>query len=169
MASSVAAPLERQFATIAGITQMTSVSGTGASNITIQFDLDRSIPPDGAAARRSVGDNHRRAQTAARDDHSYRLPEGEPRRSAGSLSYRFLVDPAAVGRRRIRRDHLLAQRISMLKGVAQVQVYGGQKYAVRVQDQPRSSATRGIGVDEIQNAVINRQLRTRPVGNLNGS
>jgi HAE1 family hydrophobic/amphiphilic exporter-1 len=165
MAASVAAPLERQFATIAGITQMTSVSGLGASNITIQFDLDRSI--DGAAL-----DVQSAITTAARRlPREMIIPPGFQKVNPADQPILFLILSSSIQPLSVVDEYaqtILAQRISMLKGVAQVQVYGGQKYAVRVQINPEALATRGIGIDEIQTAVAGANSST-PIGNLNGT
>jgi HAE1 family hydrophobic/amphiphilic exporter-1 len=150
MASAVAMPLEKQFSTIAGVDQMTSTSTLGSTSITLQFSLDRNID---AAAQ----DVQAMIAKAARD-----LPQNMP----SPPSYQK-VNPAdqpvlymAVSSPTLRlsdvdeyAETLLAQRISMVSGVAQVSVFGAQKYAVRVQLDPEKLASMQIGVDDVTKAV----------------
>ncbi len=164
MASAVATPLEKQFTTIAGIDSMTSTSALGLSNITIQFTLSRSI--DGAAQ------DVQAAITKAMP----LLPPGMPSPptyqkvnpadqpviylsvSSPTLPL-YTVDEYA--------QTFLAQRISTVSGVAQVTVFGSQKYAVRVQVDPRALVTRGIGIDEVEQAVARANVN-KPTGILSG-
>ncbi|MDP9264080.1 MAG: efflux RND transporter permease subunit, partial [Acidobacteriota bacterium] len=164
MASAVATPLEKQFSTIAGVDSMTSSSSLGATSITLQFSLDRNID---AAAQ----DVQAMIAKAARD-----LPQGMP----APPSYQK-VNPAdqpilymALSSSTLPlsqvdeyAETMLAQRISMISGVAQVQVFGSQKYAVRAQLDPRALATRGIGVDEVVNAIQSGNVN-QPTGTLYG-
>ena len=164
MASAVALPLEKQFSTIAGLDNMTSVSAQGASNVTLQFALDRNID---AAAQ----DVQSMISKAARD-----LPQNMP----APPSYQK-VNPAdqpilylALGSPTLRlsdvdeyAETLMAQRISMVSGVAQVQVYGSQKYAVHVQLDPRALAYRQLGIDEVEAAVEKGNVNL-PTGTLYG-
>jgi HAE1 family hydrophobic/amphiphilic exporter-1 len=164
MASAVATPLEKQFSTIAGVDSMTSTSALGLTNITIQFALDRSI--DGAA----------QDVQAAIAKAASQLPPGMPTPptyqkvnpadqpilylalSSPTLPL-YTVDEYA--------ETLLAQRISTITGVAQVQVFGSQKYAVHVQLDPNALASRGIGIDEVQQAVAQGNVNL-PTGTLYG-
>ncbi len=164
MASAVATPLEKQFSTIAGVDSMTSVSAQGASSITLQFALDRNID----AAAQDVQSMIAKAAT--------NLPQNMPT----PPSYQK-VNPAdqpilylALSSPTLRlsdvdeyAETLMAQRISMVSGVAQVQVYGSQKYAVRVQLDPRALACRQLGIDEVENAVENGNVNL-PTGILYG-
>ncbi len=164
MASAVALPLEKQFSTIAGVDNMTSVSAQGASTITLQFALDRNID---AAAQ----DVQSMISKAARD-----LPQNMP----APPSYQK-VNPAdqpilylALSSPTLRlsdvdeyAETLMAQRISMVSGVAQVQVYGSQKYAVHVQLDPRALAYRQLGIDEVEAAVEKGNVNL-PTGTLYG-
>jgi hydrophobic/amphiphilic exporter-1 (mainly G- bacteria), HAE1 family len=165
MAASVATPLERQFSTIAGIDSMNSSSSLGSTSITIQFSLDRNID----AAAQDV--------EAAISKAAGLLPPNMPRPpsynkvnpadqpifflgiSSDTLPI-YTVDEYA--------ETVMAQRISTVSGVSQVQVFGGQKYAVRIQLDPDALATRGIGVDEVQ-AAINSNNSNLPTGKLYGS
>jgi len=164
MASSVATPLERQFSTIAGIESMNSTNGLGFTNITVQFALSRNID----AAAQDV--------QAAISKAAQQLPPNMP----APPSYQK-VNPAeqpiiyiAVSSPTLPlyqldeyAETLMAQRISMVSGVAQVQVYGS-KYAVRVQLNPDALASRGIGVDEVQNAIQRANVNL-PTGTLYGN
>ncbi len=164
MASAVATPLERQFTTIAGLDSMISSSSQGSSNITLQFNLSRDI--DGATVD---------VETAIAEAMPL-LPPGMPTPpsfhkanpgSYGILSI-FLTSPT------LRLSDLdeyaettVAQRISMVSGVAQVQVFGAAKYAVRVQVDPNRLAARQIGLDEIDSALKNWNVNI-PTGTLYG-
>ena len=164
MASAIATPLEKQFSTIAGIDSMTSSSYLGQTQITLQFDLSRDI--DGAA----------QDVQAAIARAAPQLPPNMPT----PPTYRK-VNPAdqpilylAMGSRTLPlyvvdqyAETMMAQRISMVNGVAQVQVYGSQKYAVRIQLDPQALATRQIGIDDVQRAVSSANVNL-PVGTLYG-
>jgi HAE1 family hydrophobic/amphiphilic exporter-1 len=165
MASAVAMPLEKQFSTIAGVDQMTSTNTLGSTNITLQFSLDRNID---AAAQ----DVQAMIAKAGRD-----LPQDMP----SPPSYQK-VNPAdqpilymAVSSPSLRlsdvdeyAETVLAQRLSMVSGVAQVSVYGAQKYAVRVQLDPQKLASMQIGVDDVTRAVQNGNVNL-PTGTLWGN
>ena len=164
MASAVATPLERQFATVAGIDSMTSSSGIGSTNITVQFTLERDI--DGAAQ-----DIQNAIAATLR-----RLPPGMP-----SPPTMQKVNPAdqpvlflAVSSPMLQlskvdeyAENLMAQRISMLPGVAQVNVFGAQKWAVHAQLDPNLLAARRIGIDEVH-AALQRHNVNQPTGTLWG-
>ncbi|HEY6806360.1 MAG TPA: efflux RND transporter permease subunit [Pyrinomonadaceae bacterium] len=165
MASSVATPLERQFSGIAGIDSINSTNSQGSTSITLQFDLSRNID----AAAQDV----QTAISAALPQ----LPPGMP--SPPSLrkvnpadspilfmSLNSPVLPLATVDEYA--ETLVAQRISIVEGVAQVQVYGAQKFAVRAQMDPESMADKSIAVDDVTNAIRNGNPNT-PVGTLYGS
>jgi HAE1 family hydrophobic/amphiphilic exporter-1 len=165
MASSVATPLEREFSTVAGLAQMTSTNTQGITSITLQFDLTRDID----AAAQDVQSKIAAAQS--------QLPQGMP----SPPSYQK-VNPAdkAIMYMGLSSTTLplsqvdeyaetyLGERISMISGVAQVQVYGAQKYAVRVQVDPQALASRGIGINEVADAIANANVDL-PTGTLYGS
>jgi HAE1 family hydrophobic/amphiphilic exporter-1 len=164
MASAVATPLERQFSTIAGIDSMTSTSAVGQTQITIQFALERNID--------AAGQDVQAAITAA----APLLPPGMPT----PPSYKK-VNPAdqpilymALSSKTLPlyavheyAETNLAQRISTISGVAQVQIFGPQKYAVRAQLDPNTLATMGIGIDEVQKALGQANVNL-PTGTLWG-
>src|SRR3989475_4776360 len=164
MASAIATPLEKQFTTIAGIDSMTSSSAQGLTAITIQFSLDRSI--DGAA--QDVQSAIAKAapllppQMPTPPVYQKVNPADQPviYLSLSSPSQPlYVVDEYAQTNQ--------GQRISTISGVAQVQVFGSQKYAVRVEVDPRELAGRGIGIDEVQSAVAQANVN-KPTGTLYG-
>ncbi len=151
MASSVATPLEQAMATIPGIESISSQSTQGSTNINLQFTLSRDI--DGAA-----NDVQAAIAGALRS-----LPEGiQPPTYRKSNSDASPILILSMNSDQLSRTELnewaetfLAQRLSTIEGVAQVQVYGSAKYAVRIQLDPGAMASRGIGIDEVQTAVSN--------------
>src|SRR5882672_3026764 len=165
MASSVATPLERQFSTIAGIESMSSTNSLGSTNITIQFSLDRSIDAAAQDVQAAISKAGRQLPPNMPSPPSYQKvnPADQPilymAVNSDTLPL-YQVDEYA--------ETLMAQRISMVSGVAQVQVYGSKKYAVRVLLNPDALAARGIGVDEVQ-AAIQRGNSNLPTGTLWGS
>ena len=164
MAASVATPLEKQFATIPGVTSMSSSNTQGSTQITLQFDLSRDI--DGAAldVQSALTIAARRLPTELTTPPGFRKvnPADQPILFLALTSSTLplsVVDEYA--------ETMLAQRLSTVLGVAQVQVYGAQKYAVRVQVDPNALAAMGIGFDEIRTAVAAANSNT-PVGSLSG-
>jgi hydrophobic/amphiphilic exporter-1 (mainly G- bacteria), HAE1 family len=164
MASAVATPLEKQFSTIAGIDSMTSSSSLGTTNITLQFDLSRNI--DGAAqdVQAAIARASSQLPPSMPTPPTYQKvnPADQPilYLAMGSKTLPlYTVDQYA--------ETLMGQRISMVTGVAQVQVYGSQKYAVRIQLDPQALATRQIGIDDVHTAVQNANVNL-PVGTLYG-
>ena len=162
MASAVATPLEKQFSTIAGIDQMTSVSGQGTTQITIQFSLERDID----AAAQDV--NSAIATVAKLLPPSMPTPPSYRKVNPADFSVFFIAltsDTMPLSTVDEYAETNLAQRISTINGVAQVQVFGQQKYAVRVQVDPNSLAARGIGINEVQQSVANANVNL-PTGTL---
>jgi HAE1 family hydrophobic/amphiphilic exporter-1 len=164
MASSVATPLERQFSTIAGLSNMTSSSFQGASQVTLQFDLSRDID----AAAQDV----QAAITAA----SRQLPPDMPspptfqKVNPADLPILYLALSSTtqpLSKVDEYAETMMAQRISTVSGVAQVQVFGAQKYAVRIQLDPRALASLGIGVNQVASAVQGANVNL-PTGTLYG-
>src|SRR5438128_4245007 len=164
MAAAVATPLERQFSTIAGIDSMTSQSALGVSNITIQFTLDRSIDAAAQDVQAAIAKTAPLLPTTMPTPPVYQKvnPADQPilfmALSSPTLPL-YTVDEYA--------QTFLAQRISTISGVAQVSVFGSQKYAVRVQVDPRALAARGIGIDEVEQAVARANVN-KPTGTLFG-
>ena len=164
MAAAVATPLEKQFSTIAGIDNMTSSSGLGSTSITIQFSLDRSIDAAAADVQAAISQTLRSLPQGILPP-SYRKvnPADQP------ITY-FALTSKTMPLSQLDEygETFLAQRISMVPGVAQVQVYGGQKYAVRVQLDPTSLANRGIGIDEVAQSIGSQNV-SMPTGTLWGT
>jgi len=164
MASAVATPLEKQFTTIAGIDNMTSSSALGLTNIIIQFALDRSIDAAAQDVQAAIGKAQSQLPPGMPTPPTYQKvnPADQPilymSLSSPTLPL-YTVDEYA--------ETFLAQRISTISGVAQVQVFGSQKYAVRVQLDPMALASRGIGIDEVQQAVAQGNVNL-PTGTLYG-
>jgi HAE1 family hydrophobic/amphiphilic exporter-1 len=164
MASSVATPLEKQFSTISGITSISSRSSQGSTNISLTFDLDRNID----AAAQDV-------QTMiARSSRS--LPPGMPTppsynksNPADSPVLFLTLTSETLPLSQVDRyaETTLAQRLSMVTGVAQVMVFGAAKYAVRVDIDPTQLAARQIGIDQVTQA-INGSNVNKPTGTLYG-
>jgi HAE1 family hydrophobic/amphiphilic exporter-1 len=164
MASAVATPLEKQFSTIAGIDSMTSVSTSGQTTVTLQFALDRSID----AAAQDV----QSAIAAAARQLPSTLPTPPTQRKVNPadfpiLNFALTSDTQPLSVVDDYAENLLAQRISTISGVAQVQVFGAQKYAVRIQLDPNLLASRGIALTDVEQAVGNANVNL-PTGTLYG-
>lgn len=164
MASSVATPLERQFSTIAGVDSMSSTNTRGSTQITLQFTLDRDL--DGAAqdVQAAITQTVGQLPKDMPSPPSFRKvnPADQP------ILYLALSSPTLpLSQVNEYADTFMGQRISMVNGVAQVQVFGAQKYAVRVQLDPQQLATRQIGIDEAAAAVAGGNVNL-PTGTLWG-
>jgi hydrophobic/amphiphilic exporter-1 (mainly G- bacteria), HAE1 family len=150
MASSVAKPLEKQFSSIAGIETMSSSSSLGSTSLTLQFSLTRNID----AAAQDV----QTAISSALRDLPTDLPSPPSFRKVNPAEQAILLIAVSSESLDITKvdeyaQTLVAQRLSTVNGVAEVEVYGTQKFAVRVQVDPRELAARGIGIDEIEDAI----------------
>ncbi len=164
MASAVATVLERQFSTIAGVEALSSVSLQGASQITLQFALDRDIDAAAQDVQSAIARAARQLPPDMPTPPSFRKvnPADQP------ILYLVLTSPSLpMATVNEYGDTLMAQRISMLSGVAQVQVLGPQKYAVRVQADPAALAARRIGLDEVAAAIRGANVNL-PTGVLQG-
>ena len=164
MGASVATPLENQFSTIAGLEQMTSVNSLGSTQITLEFELNRSL--DGAAV------DVQGAITQA----SRLLPTGMPtppvftKVNPADQPILYLVVTSATLPPWTLDEYAetrIAQRISQVSGVAQVQVLGGQKYAMHAQIDPYALAARQIGINEVETALRNWNVNV-PTGSIIG-
>jgi len=165
MASAVATPLEKQFSTIAGIESMNSSSSQGGTSITIQFDLDRNID----AAAQDVQAAISRAGGLLPPDMPHPPSFQKVNPAVQPVVYLALssdtLPPYTVDEY---AETLLAQRISMASGVSQVQVFGQQKYAVRVQLDPDKLVALGVGIDDVQRAIQTSNVNA-PTGKLFGN
>jgi HAE1 family hydrophobic/amphiphilic exporter-1 len=164
MASSVAAPLEREFASISGITAMSSVSQQGSTSITLQFDLNRNI--DGAALDVQAA----LSATARRLPPELPSPPSFRKVNPADTPILFMVLTSAT--KPLYEVHefgenILQQQISQLNGVAQVNIFGAQKYAVRIKINPDAVSSRGLALSDVRTAVAAANSNA-PVGTLNG-
>ncbi|MCV9935133.1 efflux RND transporter permease subunit [Boseaceae bacterium BT-24-1] len=165
MASSIAAPLEREFASISGITSMSSVSQQGSTSITLQFDLNRNI--DGAAldVQAALSATTRRLPPELPAPPSFRKvnPADQPVLFMVLTSAtKPLYEVHEFG------ENILQQQISQLPGVAQVNIFGAQKYAVRVRVNPDAVSARGLALSDVRSAIAAANSNS-PVGTLNGT
>ena len=165
MASSIATPLEKQFSTIAGLDSMTSTNALGNTQITLQFDLSRSIDAAAQDVQAAI------AKAANQLPPNMPTPPTYQKVNPADQPVIFIalhsptlplstVDEYA--------ETLISQRLSMISGVAQVNVFGSQKYAVRAQLDPNKMASMGIGIDEAASAVQNANVNL-PTGTLWGN
>jgi len=164
MASAVATPLEREFSTIAGLDSMTSTNGQGISIITLKFTLKRNIDAAALDVQAAIAKAMRKLPADMTTPPSYRKVN-----PADSPVLYLALNSESMPLHQVNEyaDTMLAQRISMVSGVAQVLVYGSQKYAARVQVDPRQLAARGIGIDEVASALV-RANSNLPTGVLQG-
>jgi HAE1 family hydrophobic/amphiphilic exporter-1 len=164
MASAVSMPLEKQFATIAGLTQMTSTSTLGQSLITLQFDQARNM--DGAAldvqAAITAAAKQMPPQMTVPPTFSKVNPASQP-----VIYLSVSSDTLPLHDVDYYAETLIAQRLSRVGGVAQVQVNGSQIYAVRVQVNPERLATYNLGIDDVMNAVVAAN-QNQPTGTIWG-
>ena len=164
MASSVATPLERQFSTIASLDSITSSSAQGTTQITLQFALERNIDAAAQDVQAAITQTQKQLPPEMTTPPSYRKvnPADQP------ILYLALISSTLpISQVNEYAETLLAQRISTIPGVAQVQVNGSQKYAVRIQLDPNALAARSIGIDEVQQAIGQHNVNL-PTGTLNG-
>ncbi len=165
MASSVATPLERQFSTIAGLNSMSSSNTQGSTQINLQFDLSRNLDAAAQDVQSMI--------TQAEGQLPPNMPSPPTFRKVNPADQPIIYmavwsDELPLYTTSEYADTLMAQRISMISGVAQVRVFGEQKYAVRVQFDPKALATRQIGIDEAVQAIRNANVNL-PTGTLYGT
>jgi HAE1 family hydrophobic/amphiphilic exporter-1 len=164
MASTVALPLEKQFTAIAGLTSMNSTSTQGGTDITLQFDLSRDIDAAAQDVQSMIGRASRQLPGQMPAPPSYQKVNPADQAifyvvlRSSTLPLTALDEIAQTS---------VAQRISMVGGVAQVNVFGSQKYAVRIDVDPRQLAARSIGIDEVATAVQSANV-SMPTGTIYG-
>jgi hydrophobic/amphiphilic exporter-1 (mainly G- bacteria), HAE1 family len=163
MAATVATPLEKQFSTIAGIDNMTSTSSLGQTQIVIQFALDRNIDAAAQDVQAAI------AQTARQLPQGIIPPAYQKTNPADAPILTLALTSSEVSLSALDEigETSIAQRLSMVGGVAQVLVYGAQKYAVRLQLDPGQLATRSIALEDVAQAVTQQNVNM-PTGVLNG-
>jgi len=165
MAASVAQPLERQFSLIPGLTQMTSTSSLGSTQVTLQFDLDRNI--DGAAL------DVQSAINAAAGQLPQNLPSPPSFRKINPADSPILIlDVQSKELPLIQvndyADNVLAQQISRIEGVGLVNIFGRQKPAVRIQVDPAKIKALGLSLEDIRGVIANTTV-SAPTGTIDGA
>ncbi|HYG67064.1 MAG TPA: efflux RND transporter permease subunit, partial [Anaeromyxobacteraceae bacterium] len=150
MAASVATPLEREFANIGGIKSMNSSSSQGSTSITIEFELDRDIDAAAQDVQAAISATLRRLPSDMPSPPTFRKvnPADFP-----ILFLAVFSDTLPLSTVNRYAQDVVAQRIAQIPGVAEVVVQGAQKYAVRVELDPRELTARGIGVDQVSEAI----------------
>jgi len=164
MAASVASPIERQLSTIAGISTMSSSSSLGTTQITVQFDLGRNIDGASLDVQTALATAQRRLPAEMTTPPFFRKV------NPGDFAVLYLSmrsDTLPLSKIDDYAETVVAPTISQMSGVAQVLVYGSQKYAVRVQVDPAAAAARNISLDDIRSVVAKANSAT-PVGALQG-
>jgi hydrophobic/amphiphilic exporter-1 (mainly G- bacteria), HAE1 family len=149
MASAVATPLEQQFTSIAGIDNLSSTSSLGSTSITLQFSLSRDIDAAAADVQSAISKTLRSLPQGIQPPTFNRSNPAD----APVMVVALTSDQMKASALNDYAETFLAQRLSMLEGVAQVNVFGQQKYAVRIQLDPQRLATQGLGIDEVASAV----------------
>jgi HAE1 family hydrophobic/amphiphilic exporter-1 len=165
MASNVATPLERQFSLIPGVTQMTSVSAIGSTQITLQFDLSRNID--------SAGQDVQSAINAASAQLPTNLPAAPSFRKVNPADAPVMIlaltsDTLPLGTVDDYADNILSQQISRIQGVGQVNIGGQQKPAMRIQVDPHKTAALGLQIDAVRASIANNTVNS-PKGSVNSA
>src|SRR5690348_2379595 len=164
MASAVATPLEKQLSTIAGVDSMSSSSSLGSVNITVQFTLDRNIDAAAQDVQAAI------AQAARQLPPNMPAPPTYRKVNPADFPVIFLAmssDTLPLSDVDNYAENLMAQRISTINGVAQVNVFGSQQYAVRIQVDPNKLAAYGLGIDQVEQAIEAGNVN-QPLGILYG-
>ena len=162
MANAVATPLIKQFSAIAGIDSISSTSSQGSISIAIQFELNRDIDSAAADVQSAIARVQKQLPAEMTDPPSYRKVNPA---DAPILLLTLSSEVAPLQDMDAFAQQVISPALSTIDGVAQVQVFGSQKYAVRVQLNPDALAARGIGVDEVQVAITAANANT-PIGTL---
>ena len=163
MAAAVATPLEKQFSTIAGLDVMTSSSSLGSTNIALQFVLSRNIDAAAQDVQAAISQTLRQLPQGI-------LPPSYQKSNPADSPILFLAltsDLLPLSTLDEYAQTTLGQRLSTVDGVAQVQVFGSQKYAVRIQLDPQALASRSVGIDQVSDAIDNGNVNL-PTGILWG-
>jgi HAE1 family hydrophobic/amphiphilic exporter-1 len=162
MANAVATPLIKQFSTIAGIDSISATSAQGSTSVAIQFNLNRDIDSAAADVQSAIARVQRQLPSEMTEPPSYRKVNPA---DAPILILTLRSEIAPLPDMDAFAQQVISPALSTIDGVAQVQIFGSQKYAVRVQINPDALAARGIGVDEVQAAISAANANT-PVGTL---
>ncbi len=164
MSSSVASPLERQFSAIAGLEAMSSTSSQGVTMVTLMFELGKDIDKAAMDVQAALTKARSNLPSSMTDEPTYEKvnPADSPilymAVKSSTLPISTVNDYATT---------FVTQTLSMVPGVAQVQIFGDQKYAVRVQVDPRKLAAKGIGIDQVAGAIAAENVNL-PMGSLEG-
>ncbi|MEG4572469.1 efflux RND transporter permease subunit [Microcoleus sp. N3A4] len=165
MAASVARPLEKQFSSIAGLDTLTSTSTSGKTQITLQFNLSHSIDDAAQDVESAISSASGQMPNDLPNPPTY----SKVNPADGPILYLYLTSPTLpLSEVDKYAQTYLAQKLSTIGGVAQVQIYGSQKYAARIQLDPQQLATRQIGIDRVQTAIEQGNVNL-PTGSLSGS
>ena len=165
MAASVARPLEKQFSSIAGVDTLNSTSTLGSTQITLQFDLSRNIDDAAQDVEAAISSSSGQIPNDLPNPPTYSKvnPADQP------ILYLYLKSPTLpLSEVDNYAETYVAQKLSTIGGVAQVQVYGSQKYAARIQLDPQQLATRQLGLDQVQTAIQQGNVNL-PTGSLSGA
>ncbi|WDD36605.1 efflux RND transporter permease subunit (plasmid) [Nostoc sp. UHCC 0926] len=165
MAASVARPLEKQFSSIAGLDSLNSTSTLGQTQITLQFNLSRNIDDAAQDVEAAISAASGQIATDLPNPPTYSKvnPADQP------ILYLYLDSPTLpLSQVDNYAETYLAQKLSTINGVAQVAVYGSQKYAARIQLDPQQLATRQIGLDQVATAIQQGNVDL-PTGSLSGN
>ncbi|OGV51511.1 MAG: acriflavine resistance protein B [Lentisphaerae bacterium GWF2_44_16] len=164
MATAVATPLEKQFSTISGLDMMTSTSALGTTLITLQFNLDKSIDAAAQDVQSAISQTLKQMPSDMPSPPSYKKvnPGDQP-----VIYLALFSETLPMSKLDYYAQTLMSQRLATLKGVAQVQIFGSMKYAVRIRLDPKLMSSWQIGIDEVQTAIQNANVNL-PTGALNG-
>lgn len=165
MAASVTRPLEKQFSSIAGLQTLSSTSTMGSSQITLQFDLNHSIDDAAQDVQSALSATAGQIPKDLPNPPTYSKvnPADQP------ILYLYIDSPTLpLSKVNDYAETYIAEKLSTISGVAQVEVYGSQKYAVRVQLDPQALATYQVGLDQIQTAIQQGNVDL-PTGSLSGT
>ncbi|MBD2775362.1 efflux RND transporter permease subunit [Iningainema tapete] len=165
MASSVARPLEKQFSSIAGLDSLNSTSTLGSTQITLQFNLSRSIDDAAQDVQAAISAASGLIPKDLPNPPSYSKvnPADQP------ILYLYMYSPTLpLSKVDEYAETYLAQKLSTVNGVAQVQVYGSQKYAARIQLDPQKLASQQVGLDQVQTAIQQGNVNL-PTGSISGN
>ncbi len=165
MAAAVATPLEGQFSTIAGLDSMSSTSAQGSTSITLQFSLDRNIDAAAQDVQSAIAAAQRKLPPGMTSPPSFRKVN-----PADSPVYFIALSSPTLPLPVVNEyaETQLAQRLSTVAGVAQVLVFGSQKYAVRIRTNPDQLVARDLGIDELQKAIVAANV-SQPLGVFDGA
>lgn len=165
MAASVARPLEKQFSSIAGLDTLTSTSTSGKTQITLQFNLSHNIDDAAQDVESAISSASGQMPNDLPNPPTY----SKVNPADGPILYLYLTSPTLpLSEVDSYAQSYLAQKLSTISGVAQVQIYGSQKYAARIQLDPQQLAARQIGIDKVQTAIQQGNVNL-PTGSLSGS